>query len=77
MKKQNNSTETYPIHVGADFISAQKHRGIKKQTRNNPNSISNNYHHSINLSWRSVKSNLRRAWHIKTSGTGSRTIQNK
>jgi hypothetical protein len=29
MKKQNNSTETYPIHVGADSISAQRHRGIK------------------------------------------------
>ena len=31
MKKQNNSTETYPINVGADSISAQKHRGIKNK----------------------------------------------
>ena len=29
MKKQRNTIKEYPIHVGADSISAQKHRGIK------------------------------------------------
>ena len=29
MKKQKNTTKEYPIHVGADSISAQKHSGIK------------------------------------------------
>ena len=29
MKKQKNTTKEYPIHVGVDSISAQKHRGIK------------------------------------------------
>ena len=29
MEKQRNTTKEYPIHVGADSISAQKHRGIK------------------------------------------------
>ena len=29
MEKQKNAIKKYPIHVGADSISAQKHRGIK------------------------------------------------
>ena len=76
MKNQNNTTKTYPIHVGASSARPilRRHYQIQKSKRYHTNSTCNNYHHSINPSRSSAKPNTRRAWDTKTSTARSRTV---